>query len=416
MGLHRLWSLLRIQRAPAVARRPVRLVVVQGPQQLLAASAVIEYQRAVEGPATGPIIAVIGHLYAPPAQDAKMKAVCYEIVARGGYERMIDVLDIDLPLRTGKLSFDCAVRLLRERIGDVPIEVVYVARNGQSLNEMGLAVAGEGCRRITYGDALGFVESDNSCGEQLYNPSGYASIREAWLTTPVECQPGLFDKLNIVTVPAEYYLDKLRLLCSEVEALGDLKRHCQARTSGAPVTLCLTSNLTEATYTATVEDEIGMYAMTARPLLDKGAVVIIKGHPRESRQSHALAERLTSWGIRASALDLGSEWPGELLSHFLNLEKVLSFCSATGIILAWSQRRPTQVGFDSEAMRALFSEEQIETSSRHFRMFKLLVRQAFARQFALIRYNDPEDPSHGFEDGSQLLEPDEITSGAVPRR
>jgi len=412
--LDRLKNIFGTASAPAAARPRVRLAIVQGPQQFLAATAAIRHECAVEGTAQVPSIAVIGYFYSTPAENAKMRAACQEIAHHCGYAQTIDAAEIEQALRGRKLSFAAAVRRLREKLGGVVVETVYVARNGQSLNELGLAAAGESARRIAYGDGLGWVDLENSWGERVYNPQGYAPISEAWLTMPVEYQPGLFDRLRIVVVPTHYYAEIVSSLCERVAALGELRRHFRALSRGAPVTLCLTGQMTESCMTATVEDELALYETTARPLLSRGESVVIKGHPRAfSGQSRKFAERLRSWGVCAEFSEVELPWPAEFLSQFLTLDRVLSFCSTTGIMLAWFQRRPTQVGLDPEAMRRHLPPERVKSWSRDFQLIKLLVRQAYAGQFVPTRYDDAENPAFGFEDGSQILEADGVNVSAM---
>jgi len=362
-------KLLRLESPAAVLRRPAQLVIVQGPQQFLAVSAVLAHQREVEGAFPGPRFAVIGSFYSSPEQSAKMKAACVEIAALGGFE-LIDALEIEQGLRRRKLSFDRAVRRLRSRLGDMRIEVVYVARNGQSLNELGLAAAGDEARRIVYGDGLGFLELDNSWGEPTYNPRGYLPIQEAWLTTPVEQQPNRFNRMRIVTVPAGHYVASL-------QALGER-----------------------------VEDEVAVYCQTAVPLLSAEDQVLIKAHPRATlRQAERLAESLRAHGLRATATDLGSEWPAEILGTLLPIQRIHSFCSYAGIMLAWQQRCPTQVGLDYGAMERFFPAAQMTPWCQFYGTVKSLVRQAFARQFLPIDFAEATRDLPDTRETTELLRP-----------
>jgi len=398
-------KLLRLESPAAVLRRPAQLVIVQGPQQFLAVSAVLAHQREVEGAFPGPRFAVIGSFYSSPEQSAKMKAACVEIAALGGFE-LIDALEIEQGLRRRKLSFDRAVRRLRSRLGDMRIEVVYVARNGQSLNELGLAAAGDEARRIVYGDGLGFLELDNSWGEPTYNPRGYLPIQEAWLTTPVEQQPNRFNRMRIVTVPAGHYVASLQALGERVEVLRHLRRELQAQTGGAPVVLGLAGQLTEASVVGRVEDEVAVYCQTAVPLLSAEDQVLIKAHPRATlRQAERLAESLRAHGLRATATDLGSEWPAEILGTLLPIQRIHSFCSYAGIMLAWQQRCPTQVGLDYGAMERFFPAAQMTPWCQFYGTVKSLVRQAFARQFLPIDFAEATRDLPDTRETTELLRP-----------
>src|SRR5687768_4384026 len=111
--LDRLKGILRSAFAPARPRQSVRVVVAQGPQQLLAATSALRHEGAVENTAHLPSIAIIGHFYSSDKQNKKIRTVCENIALHCGYLRLVDATDIETRLRRRKITFEQAVGQLR---------------------------------------------------------------------------------------------------------------------------------------------------------------------------------------------------------------------------------------------------------------------------------------------------------------
>lgn len=393
----------------------VRLVVAQGPQQLMVATAALRHQQEVEGAARARDIVLIGSFYSSRKQSARMRAACREVAATAGYAEVIDAADLEAALRAEKAPFERLAARLRERFDADAIETIYLTRNGQALNELALAASGEVARRICYGDGMGLVALDRSYGERVYNPRGYLPIPEAWLTSPAEAEPGRFDRLKVVTVPAEFYPRLLQELCRDIPALRELKTSILAATKGAPMTLATTGTLTESQHTANVSAESDLFFTSGAPFIRGGETLLIKPHPRATRgQAELLAARFAGLGARTLVHRGGEEWPVELLGAMLGIERVLGFGSSSSIMLAFQCRCPVQLGYDRDAMLRLVRPASIERLTRSFKLIKRQVRQAFTGSFSPIRDHHLDADPPGFDEGSELLTPAVLASCAPP--
>lgn len=385
----------------------VRVVVAQGPQQLLVATAALRHLRAVEGAVRARDIVLIGSFYSARGPSARMRAACREVAAAAGYAEVIDAEDLEAALRADKASFDRLAARLRERFAADTVDTIFLTRNGQALNELALAAAGDEARRICYGDGMGLVALDRSYGEPVYNPRGYLPISEAWLTSPAEAEPGRFDRFNVVTVPAGSYPQLLQELCRDIPALRALKASLLATTKSAPITLATTGTLTESQHTADVAAESDLFFTSGAPFIRGGEMLLIKPHPRATRgQAELLAARFAGLGARTLVHGAGDEWPVEMLGTILGIERVLGFGSSSSIMLAYQCRCPVQLGYDREAMQRLVRPPSILRLTRSFKLIKRQVRQAFTGRFSPIRDHDLDADPPGFDEGSELLTPE----------
>ncbi len=390
-------------RAARKIRGGIRIVAAQGPQQLMAAIAVLRHQREMEGGGAARDFVLTGSFYSSPAQNARMLAACRKIAAAAGCAGVIDAADLEAALRKRPAAFPRLAKRLRERFDADSIELICVARNGQAFNELALAAAGENARRICYGDGLGLLALDHSYGERIYNPAGYISIAEAWLTAPWEGEPGRFDKLRLVTVPADFYASLLRELCREIADLRDLHDALLAATGGMPITLALTGTLTESQHIASVAGESDLLFASAAPFIRDGETILIKPHPRATLGlAQNLAARFAALGTRTIVHETGSEWPVELLGAMLPIERVLGFGSSSSITLALQHRCPIQLGYDRELMQRHVRPASVARLIRSVKTIKHLVRQAFTGGFSPIRH----DQSVDFDERPELLEND----------
>jgi hypothetical protein len=383
----------------------LRLVVAQGPQQLLNACAVLRHLDELEPGGNFTDVLLYGHFYASKEQNAKMRSVCEEVSKLWGFARTLDVSLLERDARTAPDRFARATRKLRRLLAPGEPAIVLVANNSQIINQLVLA-ASPGTRRLCYGDSPGFLELDNTYGEPLYHPGGFPAVGEAWLITPIEVEAGRFEKLRLEMVPARHYVALATELGRRTPTLRALGEQIARFAEGQPLTLALTGNLTECGVAADFESEIELYLHTARPFLEPGERIIVKGHPR---QTHGQAERLTTdlrtAGYAAQTLEGGSEWPAELLSPLVPIRKVLAFNSSTPVMLAWQQPCEALLGFDPEVMRRAMRANQQALWSRLIRVTKILTRQALAGEFAPLRLSTLDRDFPEVTDAAELLTP-----------
>jgi hypothetical protein len=310
----------------------VRVLVAQGPAQLTFCLATWEYLAGRHDPADSASmvdILVLGGFCAGQEVGSEMDQMCRQIASIWKFAKIVSTTDLDYQFQAGQLSFQGYLDEIRRLIGHERVAEVYVCRNMQPLNEAVLWSYRK-ARKVCYGD-LSYIDLDDTSWCQPLRPEGYVPLDEIQCVGPQEITPGLFDRLPLTNVPA---IHLTRILRSASSACPQLSAFCKQLDSDgkSPRILVCLSNLTESVTVKCVEDEIDFYYDCLKPHLAPGALVIIKGHPRETlQQSRRLADRLSEQGVEVRSLSAFSVVPVDFIACQLRIDLFISLVSCSAI-------------------------------------------------------------------------------------
>jgi hypothetical protein len=427
-----------------------RVVTVQGPGQLLSVLAVLRYQQEEEALTGFNDILVIGDLHSIRSARAGLYAACMEIQKVWKFSSVIDLTQIQddfksslsallvskilqrLPKwiqalnvlngvwRIGRLLerllkrlvrlhqrslFRYAIERLQTAVGSSCVEYVYTLRNTQFLNEVALSAFPQ-ASRICYGDGLGYLVLNKSYGAPTYNPHGFLPMHRACLIAPVEGEPGHLDLLPIDIVPHRYYVDTLHAVVAAYDTLRERAAYFSAMSGGLPITVVLTSYLTEYRAVASAQEEVRLYVSLVLPHITRQEFVLIKGHPREAYgQSELFAQNLREAGFRCAVMTGVSHLPIELFAPLLPIQKVVNFGSTGFLGILMVRHCPVVLGLGAKAYRDTLRFDD-ELGAFHWeRLMILLAQQAYAGKFSPIRLTDEQYMRTKLPDYPTLISP-----------
>lgn len=345
--------------------RKIRVLVAQGPAQLTFCLATWDYLAGQPGPGGAGStvdILVLGGFGAGQEVAAGMDQTCRQIASIWTFDRIVSTTELDSRLGTGLLSFQDYLNGVVNLIGPDPVAEVYVCRNMQPLNEAVLWAFPQ-ARKVCYGD-LGYIDLDGASWCQPLLPEGYPAVDEIQCVGPQEMTPGLFDRLPVTNIPSIHLTKILRRASTATPQLTALCQELGAVDASHRILVCL-SNLIESGTVNSVEDEIEFYCDCLRPHLTPGAMVIIKGHPRETfRQSHRLVERLHEQGVKVCSLSTLSVVPVDFMACHLRIDLFISLVSCSAVW--WRLLQPESsllIGVPLPLLRRYFSPAALENLS-----------------------------------------------------
>jgi hypothetical protein len=328
-----------------------RLLVAQGPCQLISALAVWEFlasQPGAEGKRWEDVL-VLGGFCAQGTTAQDLDAVCRQVAQSWGFQRIVSTMEHDAAFENGQLSFDAYREAITRDIGISQVAALYVCRNMQFLNEAVL-FAWPGARKVCYGD-LGMIDLNSTQWCKPTTRRGYPPVDEIITHAPVEVTPGIFDDYPLTRIPARYLCNALSRASSAIAGLEaschQLLKDARART----VVACL-SNLTESRTVDSLEKELLLYESCLESYATKDTTLLIKGHPRETQSQ----SRLLFTGLSAVPLDL--------FASALKVDLVVPLFSHSGVL--WRLQQPDTdilMGVPRPLMDRFFAEK-VRASSR----------------------------------------------------
>ena len=315
-----------------------RVLVAQGPSQLIAALAAWEYlaARPGAGKEAWDDVLVLGGFCASGQAGQELDAVCRQVAKSWGFRRIVSTASQDSAFENGQLGFEAYIDSVVRQIGVTTVEQVYVCRNMQQLNEAVL-FAWPRARKICYGD-LGMIDLNGTSWCKPTRTSGYPQVDEVITHAPVEVTSGAFATFPLTCIPTACFLSALTKASAAIKGLDAFCRQLMPPAARKTVLVCL-SNLTEGGSVNSLEQELLLYERCLEPYLEKGTFILLKGHPRETRnQSGLLAERLRSRNYDARSLAGMSAVPIDLFANTLHVDLLLTLLSHSGVL--WRLRQP----------------------------------------------------------------------------
>jgi hypothetical protein len=307
-----------------VAKR--RVLVAQGPTQLIAALTVWEHQaNARVGPCEDTLL--LGDFHADEAGIRRIETVSRQIAGVWDFAHIASTHESDALFYDGHLSLEDYSARIAESIGTTHVDEVYVCRNMQLLNETVLNLF-EGARKVCYGDGFGYIDLNGTEWCKPLHPNGYVPVDEIACLMPFEYSEGVWENLPLTIVAPGHFttlMQRIALLADSVqESASQIGRTARDR-----LVLISTCHLLQNGLVASVEDEISLYIECALPFLDRDTTVVVKGHPREKAgQARMLAEWLRALGHDARDLADLKAMPLECYATMLRVAHFLPLFSS----------------------------------------------------------------------------------------
>ncbi len=304
-----------------------RILVAQGPQQLLLGIAALRQRSEVlvgQGPGRGETQEmtedhlVLGDFWAPE-KAASLDEACRLIATQHQFRSITSVHDLDAARYGQTLSFPDYVAKLIPRLPADRADELLLTRNTQTLNEAMLHLY-RNARRITLGDGIGISDNNTLRFSTPQLPGGFVQVDEIFSILPVEAEPGALAGLPVHFIEPKRYVDAV---WAAAEILGSAR--LPAPPLPPPLTLFVMVPLTEAGWIPEVSGEHTFNLECALRHVSPDQSVWIKGHPRQQHNQAAhLARELQARGYRAYASEDVDSLPVECLASLLPVAKLIA--------------------------------------------------------------------------------------------
>jgi hypothetical protein len=319
----------------------VRLVVVQGPVQALAACAAVRHAERLWGAGHTNVMLFGGIL----ADD---ESAHYEIVRQAAVD-CVGAIDWAAILEFIEVSDVQSLRSAVGKHGDVA-EIVC-GRNWQPVNETALSAFPD-ARRIVVGDGLGVIDTGLVPGQPGFD-----------VAMPVIPQPlnrDSLDETDLEVVPRDTLLEMIAVTRERSPRIRELDAALAEFAAGG--ILLLVNYLTES-YLSTLKAEIDLALDGVREVARGGDPIVIKPHPRSSLgQAAALARRLRAEGhaVRIMGQFEFGHYPIEVFEGLVRAVHSIQFQgSSSAISLSYLYGvRPAAALSDRRVQHALLPRER----------------------------------------------------------
>ncbi|MEH2199679.1 CmcI family methyltransferase [Nostoc sp.] len=360
--------------------RKIRLIIVQGPLQLLNVISVLRSQEA-----DGEYRNCDDFLIMGGYSDQELNKVCLQISQIWNFKEKLLLYEFEVFCSSNSFDFLTVTELLKQHINLPLADVVYTCRNWQFVNEVFLA-AYPNARKICYGDGLGWLDINSSAFiSKLLNPSGFVPIDDSYLITPIEYEKS-FEFCKIRQIKPEFFKSTVTDSARQIDGLSD---YCKSLNKlGNSITIALTSYDTETGVVKSYQDEINCYLSSILPYTQPGETVLVKGHPRQQfNQAQVLVEELRKHRRNSFVVpELFTRVPIELFCEFLHIKKAFTYSSSACISIAYLCKSEVVIGYGEKRVRQFYSEKNQEEILISEHILSLSVKQAYAKKFAPIKY------------------------------
>lgn len=331
-----------------------RLVVVQGPLQLLQAITVLEH-LSKQSPSQGMDALLLGGMGVFGADREKLYGVCRRIAQLWPFARVEEAPEDRRSCTPDEWARETS--LLASRFALESPDQILVCRNWQFVNEVALG-AFPLAKKMVYGDGYGQLDYLPKGASSPNCPAGLSDIDEAFAVFPGFANDHVVDR-PWTQVDSGVLDGVLRRAADLFPELDDVAAKLDLRV-GRNATLVLTNYCTEAYGIVDHELELDAVMDVVLAATIPGERIVIKGHPRQRfGLSSRVCDRLAKAGRDVCLLDDLLQVPIELLLCRWKPARAFPFASYSSVVLAWIARCELHVGFGRKALSRLFSDERL---------------------------------------------------------
>lgn len=304
-----------------------RLIVAQGPSQVLAALTVIGREES-DSSVSQRHIYLLGNFCAGEYEQSILDSCLRMLSAQSACETITSG-GLENDLYSGKLNFveycEKILRLLR----GARITEVYVCRTMMPINEAALGLFPD-AKKICYGDGYGVFDSGEQEWVKPYNPDGFCKVDQCNALFPSEENHGgsmgvkvhQIDRrhgVGVVTKAAKAY-------AREIESLSE-----QLTKDGTNLGLITTGTMCASGALPTPEHEVEFYVASLLADLDPSVRYVVKAHPRDFYdQGGRLTSELRTRGYDIVNLPEYDSIPTELIMTIVGFSEIHPVRSSVG--------------------------------------------------------------------------------------
>lgn len=386
-------------------KKPARVFVVLGPQGVINAITALRYDLSKGGLSKNQDILLMGPFCCGEKEAAEMKEICLKIASIWPFAKIIEADSFSNKVWTNPGEFLPMCMAIREAVGDVEVESVFVTFNGQLPHELALG-AFPSARRVGFGGGQGHLISDTSFGDRCYNPEGYLPLTDAYVTTPVLYEAVSKKPPAIHIMEPSFYRGVIEDAAHCFDEMGKIEEVYSKLAERSPLSLLLMGNYTEASMTPDEEAELNMYMDVILPFLVSDETVILKRHPRQNAsRAVKLQERLRARGFDSVVMTEGEQLPIEMVALKLPLARLFGIRSTGSVMTANFLKCPVQVGIGETIAAKYFQNVTREQIITFPKMMKVLVQQAQAGEFKTIDQPTFEKDYPGLDSEPEMIHP-----------
>ncbi len=301
--------------------RPSRIVVVQGPTQMLAALAVLHHLKSTIRDVKLRDVLVLGGMYVDGSARAlsRITGATRAIAGSWCWDQIYDLSDM-IPTEVEPNDLDRLAAQVRSVFYSYQCDQLLLVRNYQAVNEC-LIRAFPNAKLSVYGD--GFGELDSKRGAR------YRAPEDAYLTMPVVSRRATVGTTRVHILDKEVttrLIDETALRLVRDGLIPELPFP-----NGRRTVLALLSYFADLGW-MTLADEIQMYCAMIHQEIEPGSVLYVKPHPRETLGQHQLvADHFRARGYDVFELSMGLQGalPVEVLIRVYRFDAVCATFSAS---------------------------------------------------------------------------------------
>ncbi|MEH1796640.1 CmcI family methyltransferase [Nostoc sp.] len=378
----------------------IRLVIVQGPAQLLTVISVLRSQEENKEYINCDDFLIMGG-YA----DQKLNKVCLQISQTWKFKERLSLYEFESFCSGKACEFLTTTELLKEHLNIPFADVIYTCRNWQFVNEVFLS-AYPNARKICYGDSLGLLNlnSNNSVSSSL-NPSGFIPMDDSYLITPIDCGNS-FELCQVKQISPEFFEHTVADSARQIDGLSDYCKYINNQ-FGNSLTLALTSYETEAGLIKNYQDEINCYLSSILPYTQTGENILVKGHPRQQlNQAQVLVRELCKHNRNALVIpELFTRVPIDLFCVFLKITKAFTSYSSACVSIAYFCQSELVIGYGEKIISEFYENNIGQEKLIYEHIFSLAVKQAYTKKFEQIRFLDIKEQVTQFHQDPIWIKP-----------
>ncbi len=322
VGYEKIHHFLKIFRPQFFTQPMKRLITSQGPLQLLSALSVITDEARRGGGKHEDHLLI--HGTAMSASASHINDAMRELASLWIWTSVTFLPEYEpklLTLMSGKPAD--AHEALKQILGFMQVDRLYVCRNWQATNELIMNTFPEACH-VVYGDSFGQIDSLDLPSQPKVNELYASMLHQSF---PFGSEP-LIDprKFPFTVVPRLVILDLIKRFTETSQST--LKLREDLGTQAADSCLLILKNGAESQLLS-LEDEVRLYAASVDEVVGKVSRLIIKPHPREMLHTSKILASVIRAHYDLETFVLGNDTfleslPIEIFCQNIKFAKVLS--------------------------------------------------------------------------------------------
>jgi len=344
-------------------QKNTRLIIVQGPIQLLNVLSILRYQFDRGEFIDSDDYLIIGGLASKFLETQKLKRICIKLAnSLWDFKKIFYLNEWFRRLHNRNyLSFKNCTKCIKQFTRIYEANVIYTARNWQFINEIFLSSYPE-AQKICYGDALGWIDvRTNSQEYESLNPDGFQEVDRFYSIIPaLDHEVSYFDIVQKTKlVDPRFFVSVINDATDKTNSLDNWLAKLKFQAEGSLI-LVLTANHTASGLTLRIQDEIDCYLNCVLPESNHHDLILVKRYPRQGyNQAKRLVKTLRQNGRKAIEIRKLNHWPVELFIKKLNPAKII-FCASSscmGSALLINQKQELIIGYGEELIKKYIAEK-----------------------------------------------------------